>query len=357
MKEAMTAAVDLANPGRSGHGPAVQASRLLYECREVISSLFDFPAERLAFCSGATAGLNTAICGLLKGKSSRVCTTDLEHNAVARLLRELESRRIIEWICLPGLRGEFAESLKTEIRKNKIDLVVLVHASNVTGVMQDTKEVTRLCRENSIPVVLDAAQTAGMLPVDSSDADVIVFSGHKALAGPAGIGAIMSNITIQPAVFGGTGSNSESLLMPESMPDAMEAGTQNLPGIAGLARACEVAGEESLERRFQVSSARRRELCEGLESLAPRVRLHSPREGASAVAFSVPELDEGELTHRLWKRYSVCLRSGLHCAPLAHQTLGTFPNGCMRASVSHKTTSGQIGYFVKALEECLKSSD
>ncbi len=355
---AMGAALESANPNRAGHGPGVQASRLLYESRLALAGFLGSAREELCvFTPGASFALNQAIMGFLTNseKRWRAISTDLEHNSVARPLEYLRKTGRIVWTVLPAADGAFAERLEKSLAEEACALVAVNHVSNVTGLRQDLTAISGLCRARGVPLLVDAAQSAGCEPLDLDGADLLAAGGHKGLRGPMGVGflALSKKRWLEPLLRGGTGSRSETLDQPDFLPDALETGTPNLPGIAGLAAALRGLGSAELARRASELQTRRSRLYAGLRSLGTRVRVHGPETGGTALSFDIPGADPGEIAHRLWQEDGLCLRAGLHCAPLAHRAIGSFPRGLLRAAPACDTPLEHLDRLVKALGETL----
>ena len=320
------------NIGRGGYQRAYDAAGGVLEVRERLCTLVNGPGPRnVAFTSGATHGLNLLLKGLLR-PGDRVVTSPMEHNAVLRPLRQLERA------------------------------VVLTHASNVSGTRFPIGAVGALCRARGIFFLVDAAQTLGVLPVDmgAMGIDGLAFPGHKGLLGPQGIGGVVVSDALaselEPLLAGGTGSQSESLDMPSFLPDRLEAGTLNLPGIFGLGAALDY-----LDREGEALRARERKLAghlwarlmeleeDGLRVLGSDDPVN--RVGVVSVDFLCA--DNAEMTFRLEREYGIQTRCGLHCAPLAHKTLGTFPQGAVRFSVGPFTTFEELDYVHGAVYDLL----
>ena len=362
--EAMAAYIEKVgcNVSRGSYAPAYEAAGKLLEIRERLSGLLGGPGPRnLIFTPGATWGLNMLLKGLLRS-GDRVAVSPMEHNAVLRPLKQLEKQGVkIDYLPCDErgrlLLEEVPACLGSETRA-----VVLTHASNVSGGLMPVGEVGRICRERGILFLVDGAQTVGMVPVDmkAMGIDGLAFPGHKGLLGPQGIGGLAVTDALwaemEPLAAGGTGSQSESLEMPPYLPDALEPGTLNLPGIYGLSAALdylEQEGEGLRQRYKQLSGhlwARMMELEEdGLRVLGP----DDPAGRTGVVSVDWTRGDNGELAFRLERDYGIQTRCGLHCAPSAHQTLGSFPQGAVRFSVSPFTTFADIDYTQGAVYELL----
>ena len=346
------------NIGRGGYAPAYEAAALVLEVRERLSALVNGPgAKNIIFTPGATWGLNMLLKGLLR-PGDRVLGTFMEHNAVLRPLHQLELAGVEVQMLPCDERGQLlTDGLPAQLVPGTRALI-LTHASNVSGGLMPLAQVGRLCRERGIFFLVDGAQTVGLVPVDMEAMciDGLAFSGHKGLLGPQGIGGFALTDALagalEPLVAGGTGSRSESLDMPPFLPDALEPGTQNLPGIYGLSAALDYleAGGEDLRRRYKKLSghlwARLMELePDGLRVLGP----NDPTLRTGVVSVDWTGGDNGELAFRLEQEYGIQTRCGLHCAPLAHQKLGSYPQGAVRFSVGPFTTFEDIDYVQDAV--------
>lgn len=333
-----------ASAGRGSYREADAAGELLWRCRESLARLINAPSpERLVFTLNCTDALNLAIKGLLR-EGDHVVTTWMDHNSILRPLHALEdSGRITVTRVRADEQGlvDVAE-LRDAIRKDT-RLVAMIHASNVSGSLQPALEVGRICRERGVCFLLDAAQTIGSLPLDvqALGVDLLAFPGHKALMGPLGTGGlwISSRVDLTPLREGGTGSRSEEAVQPLVLPDRYEAGSHNLLGLAGLLAALEYIREVGIEtiadHKRHLSAA----LTAGLGEI-PGVSLAGPRSLDDRVAvFSVTfeGVDPGSAGVALDRDYGIKVRSGLHCAPLAHQSLGTFDTGSVRFSPGYLT--------------------
>ena len=349
------------NVGRGSYAPAMEAAGGVLAVREKLAALVGAPDPRnIIFTPGATWGLNLLLRGLLR-PGDRVITSPMEHNAVLRPLEQLRAAGVTVELLPCTDRGELVLDGLAE-RLPGARAVALTHASNVSGTLFPIAQVGALCRQAGVFFLVDAAQTLGVLPVDvaAMGIDGLAFPGHKGLLGPQGIGGLALSPALaqalEPVVSGGTGSMSESLAMPPFLPDKFEAGTLNLPGIFGLGAALDYLAAEGEALR-----ARERKLArhlwyrlmeldgEGLRVLGSG----EPDRRVGVVSVDFPGRDNGEMAFRLEQEYGVQTRCGLHCAPLAHRTLGTFPQGAVRFSVGPFNTFAEIDYLEGALEELL----
>ena len=350
------------NIARGGYQQAYDAAGRVLEIREKLNSLVNGPGSRnVVFTPGATAGLNLLLKGLLR-PGDKVLASPMEHNAVLRPLEQLKKRGVTVELLPCTQRGELileglADHLTPDVRA-----VILCHGSNVSGTRFPIEQVGPLCRERGIFFLVDAAQTLGVIPVDMAAMaiDGLAFPGHKGLLGPQGIGGLVITDALagelEPLLSGGTGSMSESLDMPPFLPDRLEAGTLNLPGIFGLGAALdylEGEGEALRVREHKLAGhlwARLMELEEdGVRVLGSR----DPSNRTGVVSIDFLKADNGEMAFRLEQEYGIQTRCGLHCAPLAHQTLGTFPQGAVRFSVGPFTTFEELDYVQDAVYRLL----
>jgi cysteine desulfurase/selenocysteine lyase len=344
------------NHGRSGHVLSIRSARDLFAARERLAELFGCPdSSRFVFTENATAALNQAIKGVGLRPGDHVVTTSVEHNSVMRPLRRMEEAGVRVTAVPAGKDGVTdARSLVAAFRKGT-RLVVMTHASNVSGALQPVSQVTAEAGKRGILTLVDAAQTAGAVPIDlcALPVDLLAASGHKGLLGPQGTGFlyVRDGVRITPLVEGGTGSLSESDHQPEFFPDAHESGTQNSVGIAGLSVSLGwilARGVEAIRRK---ETALTETLLKGMARI-PGILLLGPPDASqrvSVVSFLVEGMDPSEVGLRLEKRSGILVRAGLHCSPNGHLTLGTFPAGTVRVSPGPFTTRAEISKFLSAL--------
>lgn len=339
----MEAMTRCANPGRGGYPAAMAAAEQVFRCREEAGTLFRCQPEQVVLTSNCTHGLNLAIRTLVKPGDS-VVISGFEHNAVTRPLRALSAqikvagRRLFDW---QDTLEQFEDSLKKGVKA-----AVFTHVSNVFGYILPVKELAALCRQYGVPFVIDAAQSAGSISVDFQElgADFVAMPGHKGLLGPQGTGLLLCGRLPEPLLYGGTGSESIRQDMPDFLPDRVEAGTANVPGIAGLA-----AGLQHL-RRVGVDTIGKREhmqaqrCARGLQRLGFRV--FAGEHQAGTVSF-VPNMD-CEAAAELLAGRGIAVRSGLHCAPLAHESAGTLETGTVRVSFGRDASARQTQSFLNA---------
>ena len=352
-REMLRAMQRCASPGRGGHEPAMRAAETVYHCRETAARLFNVPEpERVVLTMNATHGLNLAIRSLVR-PGMRVLISGYEHNSVTRPLQLLgaeilvaESPLFDPEAALAAFRAKLPDA----------ELVICTHVSNVFGFILPVYEIAALCRERGVPLIVDASQSAGVLDVDFTrlGAAFVVMPGHKGLLGPQGTGLLLCGREGEPLLAGGSGSDSREQSMPAWLPDRLEAGTHNVPGAAGL-----TAGMRYVLERGTVSIAAHEQAL--LNELTQRlgeldgVGLFSGAPGTQSgvLSFRLRGFDCEEAAQLLGAR-GVCLRSGLHCAPLAHRSAGTLDTGTVRASFSPFTTSAELELFAGMLGELLR---
>lgn len=352
------------NPGRSGHRLSVAAARVVYDCREKAAAFFGAPDPfRVIFTGNATEAINLVLRGLLK-PGDRVVTTSMEHNAVMRPLRFLEKQGIQLKIAPCAEDGSLDIRQISGLIDSQTRLVVLSQASNVTGTIIPVKEVASLAHRSGALVLADTAQAAGAMPLDiiQSGIDFLAFTGHKELLGPTGTGGLVirQNVNtreIDPLIFGGTGSRSESEEQPEDLPDKYEGGTANLVGIAGLSAALSWIKMRGPEHIGEHHKKLRKILIEGLSNIHG-VKIFGTRDADHSlpiVSFTLEGKSVSDVGFRLDEEYGIMTRVGLHCAPAAHKTIGSFPEGTVRLSPGIFTTTEEIDQVLKAIQEVARS--
>jgi cysteine desulfurase family protein len=352
------------SPGRSGHRLSIEAARIVHETREVLARLFNVDDPlRIVFTKNATEALNIALIGLLK-PGDHVITTGMEHNSVMRPLRFLASRGIDLSVVSTSERGELdPDDIRAAFRTNT-RAVVMTHASNVTGTILPVQEIGVLTRERGdIVLCVDAAQTAGALPIDvaAMDVDLLAFTGHKSLYGPQGTGGLYIrkglDKKIAPLMQGGTGSRSEFEEQPEFMPDKYECGTPNTIGLAGLAAGAAFTLEQGVEGVREKEEALTRRFLNHLQEFGGDVTVYGPpasQKRISLISFNLQNITPSDAALYFEEQWGVMCRPGLHCAPAAHRTIGTFPQGTVRFSFGFFNTEEHVDLAAKALRQLLK---
>lgn len=349
-------------PGRGSHEMARQAEAVIEATRRVVAELFGVSdPRRIVFALNATDALNMAIKGVLQ-PGDHVVTTVMEHNSVSRPLNALERDGLIRVIRVPTSREGLVDP--QDVRRAITDrtrLVVMLHASNVTGALQPIAAIGRIVREAGRLLLVDAAQTAGAYPIDVEPAgiDLLAFPGHKALMGPPGTGGLYvgPRAAVRPWREGGTGVMSEAPFQPEELPLRLEAGSPNTLGIALLGEAVRFILQFGVEWVRQREMALTERLLRGLQA-DERFTVYGPRDAARRVAVVSVNLAghmPDAVGSRLSESFHIAVRAGLHCAPGAHRTLGTFPAGTVRISPGYFTTEAEIDQCVEALRTVAES--
>lgn len=343
-----------ASVNRGVYAPAQEAELEQLSLREKLCAFFHHPEPvRVLFTAGATAALNLAVKGRLH-RGSRVLVSSMEHNAVMRPLVQLGA----DFTRIPcGADGRLDLAALERLLRGKPEMLILNHASNVSGTVQDAQSVGMLCKRYGVPFLLDAAQSAGHVPVDFEDFSLsaLAVPAHKGLLGPQGIGALLVTKEfaeqLDPLIAGGTGSMSDSEELPPYLPDRFESGTPNLPGIYGWSASMDYVNKVGLSSLRAHELALTQRFLDGLREL-PGLRLAGPWETAQRVGvISVDflRIDNAEAADRLEREFGILTRCGLHCAPAAHKTLGTFPQGTVRFSIGYRTTPEDIDAALAAL--------
>ncbi len=344
------------SPGRSAHRFSLAASRVIFEARERIAGFFGCPdSSRVVFTCNVTEALNVGIFGLLQ-PGDRVLTTGMEHNSVMRPLRYLEKTRGIALTILPTSPTGGIDPDDIPRRLNaKTRLIIINHVSNVTGAVADLAAIG--ARKGGALLMVDAAQSAGVFPLEmeACGIDFLAFTGHKGLFGPTGTGGFLlrQGLMLPPLTMGGTGSNSELEEQPQLMPDCFESGTPNTLGIGGLAAGVEFIQKTGRETIRLHEERLTRMLLEGLRRI-PRVTVHGPPPGinrGAAVSLTMDGKSVADLAFLLDRNFGIMARAGLHCAPAAHRSIGTFPQGTLRFSPGFFNTEDDIRTVLAALDQ------
>ena len=352
--EAMTA---FGNPGRGVHEPALLAARTVHEARCAMAQLLhaEQPA-RIAFAANATQSLNTAVKGLVR-PGDHVITTALEHNSVLRPLYELEAQGAELTILPADALGRVREAdFEAAIRENT-RAIVCTHGSNLTGNLLDIGRIGAMARAHGLLLVVDAAQTAGVIPIDVQrmGIDVLCFTGHKGLLGPQGTGGlyVREGVKVRPLMTGGSGVQSHSRSHPAQMPAALEAGTLNAHALAGLNAGVRYLLAQGIDALREKELGLMRAFYEGVRGI-PGITVYgdlSQRSRCPIVALNVRDYDSARVSDALFAQYGIATRPGAHCAPLMHDALGTGGQGAVRFSFSHSNTPEEIDITISALEE------
>jgi cysteine desulfurase family protein len=352
-----------ANPGRSGHTLSIEAARMIYETREALSVLFHVKdSSRIVFTLNATESINLALKGLLKPQD-HVITSSMEHNSVMRPLRDLEKRGV-ELTVVPCFEDGILDPREVEKKiQSTTRMIVLNHASNVTGTLLPIREVGKIAREYNLLFLVDAAQTAGAYSIDveRDRIDLLAFTGHKGLYGPQGTGGLVIGERINekemiPLKQGGTGSRSEFEEQPDFLPDRFESGTPNGVGIAGLLAGIRFVLEKGVEQIRQNEMVLIEKLIMGLKKIH-QVKLYGPErqeDRMATLSFNFSHLSPSDGALRLEKEFGILCRPGLHCAPSAHHTIGTFPEGTIRFGLSAFNSEAEVETAIQAIFQISK---
>ena len=348
----------MANPGRAGHKMALAAEHTLDDCRHRLNQFFGGKGpERFVFTLNCTDALNLAIKGVVN-EGDHVITTDLEHNSVSRPLRALELAGVITLTRVPADSGGTVdpEAVRAAITP-KTRLVAVTHASNVLGTVQPVADIGRIAREHDALFLVDAAQTAGVVPIDvqALHIDLLAFPGHKSLFGPTGTGAlyVAPRVKLRPWREGGTGGDSATETQPRDYPYYLEGGTPNVLGVAGLAAGVQYVEAEGMERIHAREVALLERLWRRLDEM-PGFEVFGHRDMGRRVgtlSFRSEVLPAAELGGILDQAFDIAVRPGLHCAPYIHKALGTYPDGLVRVSPGPFNTEEDIDRLADALEE------
>lgn len=349
------------NAGRGNYSNSLQSNRYLYDARETVCNFFGYDnPSNVIFTNNVTTSLNMLIKGLLK-PGDHVITSSMEHNSVIRPLIDCQSSIHIDLDIVNANSKGFVSvnDIEKSIRK-ETKLIIITQASNVTGSIQNIQEIGQLCKKNNIFFIVDSSQGAGVLDINmkSINADAIAFTGHKSLLGPQGIGGFIINDELNKQcssiLQGGTGSLSYSLEQPDFLPDKFECGTHNLPGIVGLSEAIKFINSIGLDEINEHNKYLLKYLLDGLMNI-PGLKVYGDTSGnnsTTCVSINSISLDSSELGYLL-ENEGIKTRCGLHCAPLAHKTIGTYPNGTVRLSLSYFTTKADIEYALKSINKIL----
>lgn len=349
----------MSSPGRGNYPASRRAEQTAFACREAAAGLFQVPTpDQVVFTSNATHGLNIAIRSLVR-PGGRVAISGYEHNAVTRVLHSIPGVEMIVADAPLFAPEKILEGFHRALCRG-VDAVVCNHVSNVFGCVQPVEAIAQLCRRYNTPLIVDASQSAGILPVTLSDwgAAFVAMPGHKGLYGPQGMGLLLCGGEASPLLFGGTGSASRMQTMPPDLPDRLEAGTHNMPGIAGLLEGLRFVARMGTENIADQEIRLTRRAARGLAAL-PGVEVFADGKGQSqtgVLSFRVRGMDSEQIGEELARR-QIAVRSGLHCAPLAHRTAGTLETGTVRLSPSVFNTPQHIDTFLRELTAILRENE
>lgn len=345
-----------ANPGRSGHKLALKTNREIHKTRTLIAELFniDDPLD-IIFTFNGTQGLNMGIKGILK-PADHVITTTMEHNSVLRPIKYLESIGVESTIVQADSKGMVNPQEIEDAIKENTKLIVTTHVSNLTGTILPIEEIGKIAKSHKIYYLVDAAQSAGVYPIDVQEMniDILAFPGHKGLFGPQGTGGIYikKGVEVESLFQGGTGSASHSTTQPELSPDKFESGTLNAPGIVGLGEGIRYIMERGIDEIRSHEEMLTKLFIHGLKEI-PGIDLYGPLDieyQGAVVSLNMEGMDCSELSYILDDEYDIQVRPGMHCAPLAHKSIGTFEQGTVRFSFGAFNTKEEIKYALNSLE-------
>lgn len=353
------------NPGRGASTSSLKGNKLIFQCRHALCKLFNYDdTKNVVFTSNITMSLNMLIKGSVK-PGWHVITSSMDHNSTLRTLKELELQGIIELDILQcnSLGLIDISQFKNTIKENT-KLVVLSHASNIIGTIQPLELIGSICREKGIFFIVDSAQTAGVLNVDfkALNCSALAFTGHKSLLGPQGIGGFIIdddlNDICSSLIVGGTGSSSSDILQPKFLPDKFESGTLNAPGIVGLLAGINFLQNEGISTIKEHEEYLTQRFIDGILNIES-MKVYgdfSAVSRTSTVSVNSSILDNSELGYILDSEYNIITRTGLHCAPLAHKTIGTYPSGTLRLSFGYFNDEKDVDYILKSIDEIVKRS-
>lgn len=338
-----------ANPGRAGHRKAVETGRKIYEVREKIAQFFNVKNSlNIAFTANATEALNFAIKGGIPEKS-HVITTNFEHNSVLRPLFYMRDEKEVK-LTFVNTYDEIEKNITSETKA-----VVINHISNVNGTVQDIDVIGKICKKYNLLFILDASQSAGYSYIDMEkyNIDILCLTGHKSLFGIQGIGAIClkDGVEIRPLLEGGTGSFSKLLRQPKEMPELLEAGTLNTPGIMSLGAGIDFINEIGLDKIREHENGLSERFLSGLKDIEKiKVYKSLTNEQGPVISLNIDGVDSGDLAQILDEEFGIFVRSGFHCAPLAHKTIGTYEQGAVRFSFGYFNTYEEIEVVLSVLK-------
>ncbi|HLR21670.1 MAG TPA: aminotransferase class V-fold PLP-dependent enzyme [Tissierellaceae bacterium] len=350
-----------ANPGRSGHKLALKAGRDIFETRELISKLFNTGNPmNIVFTFNGTESLNLGIKGVLQ-PGDHVITTSMEHNSVLRPIKHLEKKDVESTIVKADSSGLVDPSDIEAAIKPNTKLIVVTHISNLTGSIMPIEKIGEIAKDNNIYYLVDAAQSAGVynIDVEKMNIDILAFPGHKSLLGPQGTGGlyIREGIDLQSVFQGGTGSRSDSLEQPDTKPDKYESGTTNAPGIIGLGAGIRYILDKGIDNIRKYEEDLTKYFIDEVTKING-VEVYGPldiKKQASVVSININDKDSSEIAYILDEEYNIAVRPGMHCAPLGHETIGTFEQGTVRFSFGIFNTYDEIDQAIYAIKKITKS--
>ncbi|MEG1151739.1 MAG: aminotransferase class V-fold PLP-dependent enzyme [Oscillospiraceae bacterium] len=350
------------NINRGGYNEAYALENTVFDTREMLCDMFNFDkVSNVVFTQSITHSLNYITKGFLKS-GDHVIVSSMEHNALMRPLVQLQEQGVTFDAAQAEIDGTLNPAKVEALIKPNTKAIMMLHGSNVCGTLLPIKEIGEICKRKNLKFVVDTAQTAGAFPIDMKEMniDILCFTGHKSLRGPQGIGGFLISDEmverISPLIVGGTGSYSDSEEIPKSMPDRFESGTMNLPGIVGLNAALNYLNQEGIDNIRNKELAIAKRFFDGTINL-PHTRLIGKKdfvERAPIVSLDFETLDNAQIAFELESKFGIMTRCGLHCAPRAHKSLHTFPQGTVRFSFSHFNTDEEVDICINALKGILK---
>lgn len=349
------------NINRGNYEGAYSLQSLVLDTRELLCKLFNFSnSKNVIFTPSVTYSLNYFIKGFLK-KGDHVIISSMEHNAILRPLTQMKNSGVRYDVVNGNNKGEINSKDFASFINKDTKAIITTHCSNVCGTIIPIDEIGEICKENNIFFVVDTAQSAGIIPIDmqKSNIDFLAFTGHKGLLGPQGIGGFIVSkdlaLQIDPLIAGGTGSLSDSEVLPEFLPDRFESGTMNLPGIIGLNHSLNYLLSEDIENIFNKKLDITNYFIEEIKKI-PQIKIIGKddlKNRSSVVSLDFQNIDNATVAFLLDSQYSIMTRVGLHCAPMAHKTLGTFPKGTVRFAFSHFNTKAEIDFCINAIKNII----
>jgi cysteine desulfurase / selenocysteine lyase len=351
------------NPGRAGHRLSIEAGRIVYGVRDTLAEFFNVSDPlRIIFTANATQAINLCLYGILR-PGDHVITSSIEHNAMMRPLRDLESKGVNLSAIPCDQDGSVDPAAVAHAMRPSTRIVAVTHAGNVTGTILPIAEIANAAHKSGALLLVDAAQTAGVLPIDvqAMNIDFLAFTGHKGLQGPQGTGGLVIGNRVcvddvAPLWRGGTGSRSEFEIQPEDLPDKFESGTLNGPGIAGLGAGVQYIMKRGVDVIRAQEIELTQQLVEGIKSINGVTIYGSAHvtHRTSIVSFTSPGHSVSEIGLRLDEEFGILSRVGLHCAPAAHRTIGTFPDGTVRLAPGLGTTREEIALVIEAIKQIVR---
>jgi len=352
------------NPGRGASSSSIKGNKVIFDARNALAEFFHFDkVENVIFTPNITYSLNMLIKGSVKN-GWHVITSSMDHNSTLRVLQSLSQAGIIELDILKGndLGEVSVDEFKSKIKSNT-KLVILSHGSNVTGTIQPLEEIGNICKNNDIYFIIDSAQTAGVLDLDfyNLGCSALAFTGHKSLLGPQGIGGFLIddkfNNICSSLIEGGTGSVSSDIIQPSFLPDKFESGTMNAPAIAGILEGIKFINSEGLNTIKEHEDFLTKKFIDGLCNV-PSIKIYGHKDTynrTSTISINSTKIDNSELGFYLDSDFGISTRTGLHCAPLAHQSIGTYPNGTIRFSFGYFNDEKDVDYALSSLNKIINN--